>query len=215
MPFDERSFDNPFLKEKPISFSSKAEVIPPNFAKKVEDFLFDKVQIILEQLRDGNISSKDNSVYTGLSGIALMLMKLQNSGILKNRLSENLHDVAFKITKHNDSRKSSACTFLCGDPGSTFVKVLAADEVKKGQRGELKRVIDAGEVLTRQGGKIYDEYLYGRAGYLGCLVFMGKHFPDFKDEALMDQICKVMIESGINGAKHNRLSEFQIRIDPI
>ena len=170
-------------------------------------FIILRFQVLRENLNDGNISVKDVSVYTGLSGIALMLIKLEKSQILKDKIDFSLKDLAFKITKHNDSKKSSAFTYLCGAPGALYVKALSGAEAKSLEPKNLKDILDLGSSLCHSGSGAYDEYLYGRAGYLGCLVFMAKSFPTQKDELVMDKICQAMIDSGVNSAKRNRLSE--------
>ncbi|XP_075255924.1 glutathione S-transferase LANCL1-like [Convolutriloba macropyga] len=207
MPSDERAFVNSYVTNEPSSFSSEQDVIPSNFRKRIEKFLFEKLKVLRENLNDGNISVKDVSVYTGLSGIALMLIKLEKSQILKDKIDFSLKDLAFKITKHNDSKKSSAFTYLCGAPGALYVKALSGAEAKSLEPKNLKDILDLGSSLCHSGSGAYDEYLYGRAGYLGCLVFMAKSFPTQKDELVMDKICQAMIDSGVNSAKRNRLNQ--------
>ena len=81
MPFDERSFDNPYLNTKPQSSDPK-HILTEKVKSRIQKFIHQMLGVIRERLNDGSISSKDTSVYTGLSGIALTLIKIEETGML-------------------------------------------------------------------------------------------------------------------------------------
>ena len=89
MPFDERSFDNPFLSTKPQN-SDPNKILTADVKCRIKQFLHSHVGVLQDRLSDGSISSRDTSVYTGLSGIALTLLKVEESRILSQERGKGL-----------------------------------------------------------------------------------------------------------------------------
>jgi len=208
MPQDERAFDNPFVAKEPKTFEVAGQVCPINFQERVKKFVFKMVPKVFENLENGNISLRDASVYTGLSGIALMLIKLQKSNIMSEAVNKSPYEWAYQITKKNNSKKLSGPTLLCGTPGAIYVQLLAESVARNRTSSTLFQTIFAtGANLFQLSTGTYDEYLYGRIGYLGCLVAIARTFPQYKDEVLMDKICKAVIENGLRGSVRKKLNQ--------
>lgn len=174
---DERAFENKFDDE--IDDFNEEE-----FKHKVLQTR-DKLLNIVK--KDGiKASGGDPSVYTGLSGIALLFQKL---GLVEDAID------LLERSKKKSLEKKPRITFLCGLPGS-----LAQLAVLKQCSKELDDLLALKCHL--KSSEMPDELLYGRVGYLYALLYVQ---PTFKSSKILDEtiqeVIDMILDSGQKGSK--------------
>ena len=173
---DPRAFANPYL--------TNFRDIETN--KLLEDVKIQQQKLIQDVLKYGvKASQNDSSVYTGLSGIALMLHKVGQSETAKNVLEKA------KLCVSNRNR----ITFLCGCTGP-----LAISSRLNGSEDDLKQVLQIIDTLNDP--NLPNELLYGRIGYLYSLLYVKDKYPENPDiEHAIKITVNLIIKEGIRGSK--------------
>lgn len=133
----------------------------------------------------------DYSVYTGVSGIALLYVRLYDLGIRPDGLQTALKYVEPCLER----LKKIKASFLCGDAGPLAIAALVYKRLNSNENSEacirklrkLKKI--AMDMSTA------DEILSGRAGYLYSLLFIKKYVTSV-DEKLISTIVEEIVRSG-------------------
>lgn len=202
-----RYFDNEyFAREKPdnlLTTSDEGVTINGKVMAKLQSGLE-------EMLKDINHAAKmsdghDTSVYSGVAGYALLYLHLyevfNDDSYLKK--AESFITPALKNMRHR------RVTFLCGDAGP-----LALGAAIHHINGEIDKANDCVNDLVAMAASIlpisnsvYDELLYGRAGYLYSLLFVRKYLGQsaIPEKTIID-VVDAMIESGKNKAAHKSMT---------
>ena len=124
----------------------------------------------------------DASVYTGASGVALMYWRLaslevpyfceQRESLMSK--AEAYSNVALRLAKPH-SKPTSTSTLLTGSAGVWAVAAAIAFSRNETAKAAQYRqeVLSFASTCVREG--VPSELLYGRTGFLSCLLFMAAH----------------------------------------
>ena len=138
-------------------------------------------------LNEGITASKtDPSIYTGISGIALVV----------NKLGQN--DLAISLLKEAKkmNQKKGRISFLCGISGPLALSAVFTNSTQ--DLDELLKLEDKYLSLP----DMPDELLYGRVGYLYALLYVKKAFPNHQVlEETIQKVIDSIIKSGKDGSK--------------
>ena len=139
-------------------------------------------------LDDGISASQDDpSIYTGLSGIALTMIKLGQTDLAISLLEQA------KEMEH----KKGQISFLCGISGP-----LALLAVIKNSNEELEELLQLENKYLRTMPDMPDELLDGRVGYLYALLYVKETFPGHEVlEETIQIVVALIIKSGEDGAE--------------
>lgn len=179
---DDRSFPNPFENRENF------EKFSVNEYEFNEDIAKLKQRLLEIVLKKGASSSdhEDISVYTGISGVALLLVKLGH----QNQAKEILESAIRR------GERKPRVTFLCGIAGP--LALLCA--ITKSE-SHLQQLLGLLPLLSSK--DMPDELLYGRAGYLYALLHVKKSLPEEHEalEAAIKTVCDMIVKSGQTGSK--------------
>ncbi|XP_039256970.2 lanC-like protein 2 [Styela clava] len=142
-----------------------------------------------------SFEKNDISVYTGISGYALLYLHLY-----KIFQDEKYIETAQKYIASALKRlKGRRMTFLCGDAGPLAIGAVVYHTLgrKEDSKTCVNNLLAMLESVLPLDQEIYDEMLYGRAGYLYSLLYVRKHVENsgIKDEAI-NRVIHSIIESG-------------------
>ncbi len=147
----------------------------------------------------GSWSHNNYSVYTGLGGIAFAFLRLGLSANQPEALARARDIAAYCAAKEPDSEMVS---FFCGTPGA--LAILAVASHRLGEDAERERACAA--LLRFSGAAVRhqeDELLFGRAGYLYCLLFVRQHLgadaASFDPSAAIAANAEQILLSGLHG----------------
>jgi len=107
----------------------------------------------------------DGTIYTGSAGLALLFIKLGQYSEAERYLEKSLYSVS-----------QSRVTFLCGSPGP--LTLLCVLRHRQGAAPDLSQVTSIASDVTDLSSGIPDELLYGRVGYLYCLLYLRQEIGD-------------------------------------
>lgn len=164
------------------------------------------------------VNHKDYSagdLYVGTSGIAFMFLKLHEAQVECSSLPDALQNAQrfIRLAKSRLSRKSEdTVSFICGNAGifavSAMISLCSSDHETFANdiQGYLGGVEPSQKMVVNSYGS--DEILFGRAGYLSGIYYLNQRLPLEKriSKDTITKICDVMIESGVNYSRLNRLS---------
>ena len=146
----------------------------------------------------GSWSHSDYSVYTGLGGIAFAFLRLGLSTKQPEALTKARDIAAYCAAKDPDSEMVS---FYCGTPGALAILAVASHLL--GEDAERARACAA--LLRYQDAAVRhqaDELLFGRAGYLYCLLFVRQHVGAdaavFDPSAAITKVAEQIMLSGLH-----------------
>lgn len=141
------------------------------------------------------MNEHDVSVYTGKTGLVLLFLHLYKI-YKKDRYLHLAEDIVHSCLKHLKGRR---ITFLCGDSGPLAVGAVVYQLC--GKPNKVKALVESLIAMKDQvfhtADTIYDEMLYGRAGYLYALLFVNKFITDTPiPNDFIKEVYNRIIESG-------------------
>lgn len=191
-----RAFPNPFLDYRGEQLIDDKGKLKPEYAGPVKE----SVNNLMLQLEKSlpQVSKKDFSVYTGLSGYALLYQHMYeklNEAQERESYLEKAVGYLQPSLRHLDS---GVYTFLCGDAG--VLAIAAVAYARMGDNAASKECLERLEKLhiavLKESG-IPNEHLYGRAGYLSTLMFVQTHLnPNVIHSETVRKVVKAMLEDG-------------------
>ena len=139
------------------------------------------------------------SLYTGLGGIAVAFLQLGLTAMKTEALTTARDIAAYCAAKDPDSEMVS---FYCGTPGALAIVAVASHHL--GETDERERACAA--LLRYSSAAVRhkdDELLFGRAGYLYCLLFVRQHIgpeaSSFDPSAAIAEVAEQIVLSGLYG----------------
>ncbi|CAH1788986.1 unnamed protein product [Owenia fusiformis] len=197
-----RSFDNPysdFDSQKSLENNVKTRELTAKIQTKIDE--------LLGRLEDvePTLDHHDYSIYTGTTGIALLLYHLSKT--VDGPTSQQRHLLAAKtiVDRSLNSLKGRRQSFLCGDAGPLALAAVIYDVLgeKKRSKDFLKRL--HGLHVDVLDPAIPDEMLYGRVGYIYSLLFIQKHLgTQAADQAIINKVLHYTVRSGQDLAERER-----------
>ena len=166
---DERCFPNNFPPLEEPHYS-----LPPELAEQLAASISDQLVYIsspssysaLLGVAAASVSPKDDgTIYTGSGGLALLFIRLGQHTQAEKYLERSLYNVS-----------QARVTFLCGSPGP--LTLLAVLRHRQGAAPDLSQILSLASQVTDLSSGLPDELLYGRAGYLHCLLYLRQELGD-------------------------------------
>lgn len=163
----------------------------------------------LFQLWEDNLNQfdpNDISVYTGITGAALLYLKIHDSQIYPNSsvYLEKCYNIIEQALKK--CQRIRTYTFICGEIGLLTVAALVNHRLGRDSRNYLESIASVGNTVSDLNSGIADETLYGRAGYLFSLLLLRQRIENsahvITDE-LIRSVIKTIFSSGIYTARLN------------
>lgn len=114
----------------------------------------------------------DISVYTGITGSAILYLKMYESKVFSNS------DAFLEKSSHLIERSLKLCrnirvpTFLCGEIGLLTVAAIVNNYLGKNYTLYLQQIVSIENSVCRIDSDLPDEILYGRSGYLYSLLLI-------------------------------------------
>lgn len=184
------------------TFESKSE----NEYLLDENLLREKIYLFLNQLKDEFVPEhKDLSVYTGCSGIALLLIKLADIQLVqRDRYLRWADDIMQKNWKNLNRMRP--VSFLCGQTGPETIRVLINYRLKTEYIEYLHSIKDHSRIILDpniSSDDLPDEILYGRSGYLYALLLIREEIEDSRQiitDQLIRSVVKRILQSGQTAA---------------
>ncbi|GAB1598087.1 lanC-like protein 2 [Argonauta hians] len=200
---ERRELPNPFpaYHGEEVLFSLQGK-IAEEFSGKLKNCIKDLLVKLNQGLKHYN--KNDFTVYTGVTGIALLHFHLYNAGPTKGDY-KHLRDAAEILERPLRHLKGQRHTFLCGDAGPLAIGAVVYNKLGNGSHSEecIQKLCSMhSEVI--QDELLPDELLYGRVGYLYSLLFVRHYLGDVFDQKLILDLCQRVLKSGQQTAQHER-----------
>lgn len=201
---ERRHFDNPFPPyNEEMTLLGPDGKIEESFKKKLVDNISHLLSVMKEGIKTQD--SNDFSVYTGISGIALLYLHLYKTGPLKND-NQQLLEAVKHIKRPLRHLKKHRVTFLCGDAGPLAIGAVLYSMLGETSDSEdcLRRLYNL-QHKVMQDESLPDELLYGCVGYLFALLFIQHYLgKDAVDQNVILQVCHKILKSGQQTAHKQR-----------
>uniref|UniRef100_A0A8C1QA49 Glutathione S-transferase LANCL1 n=1 Tax=Cyprinus carpio TaxID=7962 RepID=A0A8C1QA49_CYPCA len=167
-----------------------------------------KISELLAIMENGlkNADPRDCTGYTGWAGIALLYLHLHSIFGDFSFLQKALDYVSRSLR----SLTQRWVTFLCGDAGPLAVAAVVYHRLQKPHEAEecVNRLLHLHQSVVQGKGRLPDELLYGRVGYLYSLIFINQQFQQEKIPIqYIQQICDAVLASGQNLSQRNKIQE--------
>ena len=218
--------DERFVRNEAKEYAANDHYINPegnNFSTQFMARLLENrnslLQDLMQAMKQNDIAmlKEDITVYTGISGIVMLYLKVCNEGentLKLNEISIQYLNAACENERFYSKLKSRP-TFLCGIAGPLALravigsKLSASAEVTNGVSAKscvktLLKILPA----TLNGSSLPNELMYGRAGYLYALLYVKKHANEnistcISDDSITD-LTVAIINEGIQYAKQTK-----------
>lgn len=166
---DERCFTNTFAPLEGEYYSIPQDLLT-QFETSIKDQLVylsspSSYSALLGVSTSSVYPRDDGTVYTGSAGLALLFIKLGQFVEAEKYLEQSLYNVS-----------QSRVTFLCGSPGPLTLLCLLRH--RQGSTPDLSQVLSLASQVTDLSSGLPDELLYGRVGYLYCLLILRHEIGD-------------------------------------
>lgn len=151
------------------------------------------------------LQTNDSSVYTGMTGAAILYLKIFESKIFPNPESylhkaNELIEIGLK-----NFRRIQVPTYLCGEIGLLATATLIYYYQNKDYGQLLNSILSIHSNVCCIESNLPDEILYGRAGYLYTLLLLRSKIPNLHllitDDMIRQVICAIL-ESGKKTTKN-------------
>ena len=130
------------------------------------------------------VAPEDGSVYTGSGGVALLYLKLGQYPQAEKYLEQSLRQVS-----------NSRVTFLCGAAGPLTLRAVV--EHRQGRAADVSPLLSLAPGVADLGSGLPDELLYGRVGYLYCLLLLRQELgPPSVPSLLVRRLVEAVLRSG-------------------
>lgn len=169
--------------------------------------------------KETHMLKEDITVYTGISGIIMLYLKIAEEGeevsYLKEKGMQYL-SVACENEKYK-TKLSSRPTFLCGLAGPLAIYVVNSANPQNSKLSNeihpvkyVKAILQVLPAIITDDSEIPNEILYGRAGYMYALLYIknkasltiSNHIPD----ASIKSLALSIIQQGVRYAKQTKRS---------
>ncbi|CAH8519720.1 unnamed protein product [Heterobilharzia americana] len=193
---DGRHFKNAYEDYSPINHLKVESTNIPDKLMELLGVLNSKIE---------KLSSSDISIYTGLSGIGLFyhFLSQSKSELLSRRIYEDAVLYSEKLVqrclRHTDVKKLPKNISVFTGPigalclGGLFAARCGTDN--SGAKKYLEQILSASSYALDLNCAMPDEALYGRTGYLNCLLTL-KQFNFDIPPSIVSSVIDAILESG-------------------
>ncbi|UYV64097.1 LANCL1 [Cordylochernes scorpioides] len=193
-----RAFENPYsdYDDTVKYYNNITKRLVKKCEHQIKSLITDQLLWKLEMDMESHLDWKDQTVYSGTAGIAMMYMHLANIFDQQDYLDK----AALLLQNPDQSYNSRKISFLSGVSGTRAVSI-----VLNHKRNMFESAEPQVKLLEEIGNKVLldpdlpDELMTGRAGYLYSLLFVNRSVP--VSEILIRNVVKVILKSGQNLAK--------------
>uniref|UniRef100_A0A672LY59 Glutathione S-transferase LANCL1 n=2 Tax=Sinocyclocheilus grahami TaxID=75366 RepID=A0A672LY59_SINGR len=206
-----RAFKNPYPDYTGPGCAQDFFDMQGNLTQHFASCISSKISELLAVMENGlkNADPRDCTGYTGWAGIALLYLHLHSIFGDFSFLQKALDYVSHSLR----SLTQRWVTFLCGDAGPLAVAAVVYHRLQKPHEAEecVNRLLHFHQSVVQGNGRLPDELLYGRVGYLYSLIFI--NHTCFAFDSLFDlimrlfQICDAVLDSGQNLSQKNKIQE--------
>ncbi|KAJ6643463.1 Adenosine deaminase-like protein [Pseudolycoriella hygida] len=200
--------------EKEIMSQNVSELPTKMSILEAANVLLQRFEKDLKKMESSVDYKSDHSVYTGSTGVVALYWLIANVNVDEDFFLENKLEGKQFMEKKAQKQKEAfsrieAClprlkpkgiSFLAGDAGPLALAVIMYHKVN--QHDTAKRywnmLLELGEMVFRtdDGHTIWNEILYGRAGYLYSLLLVRKYVPDVTDDSFIKKVVDRLIYDG-------------------
>ncbi|TRY82572.1 hypothetical protein DNTS_030580 [Danionella cerebrum] len=205
---EQRALKNPYPDYSGPGCSQELFDVQGNLTQHFSSCIRSKISELLAAMENGLKSAdpRDCTGYTGWAGIALLYLHLNNVFEDPSFLQKALDHVSRSLR----SLTQRSVTFLCGDAGPLAIAAVVYHRLQKQQEAEecVNRLMLLQPLVVQGKGKLPDELLYGRVGYMYSLIFINQHFQQEKIPIqYIQQICDAVLASGLSRSEKNRVQD--------
>ncbi|XP_054169253.1 glutathione S-transferase LANCL1-like [Oppia nitens] len=208
---NKRYIDNPFDDYSPVNdvFEQTSGLLNIN----TKDNLLLSINKLLTHLESNlseSIDPKDESIYTGSTGFALLYLHLYRVFDYKKYLDKSLEIVDLIVNKL--SLKKNDISFVLGNSGVLSIAALI-HHINGDQNGCHKLLTSLKSMVkfcTDSSSQTPDEILYGRSGFLYSLLFVRKYIGNSQqiiDNNDIRLIVDAIIKSGQKTAQKDKIAD--------
>ena len=196
---DNRHYNNPFEDYPNPSANSIVNASTNEVNENYKETLRMHTKRLLDELKEKRHNwtyNDDCSVYTGTAGIAYMYYQYGKCFNQPAYIEQATEWLRICVSKFRGRRE---VTFLTGSVGPQVLSAVVLHS--QGHREEalnmISKVKSVSAYVLDECSDLPDELLYGRAGYLFCLLFLNSNIspPPIEDE-LIKQVIALIIKSG-------------------
>lgn len=195
---DGRHYRNEFEDFSKKSAASIIDMDQNELHDSFKEKLTEQTKNLLSKLEKNKMkwySIDDQSIYTGLSGIAMLFDhygKYFDDPTYISKAAEMVHSCVSKL----NSRRQ--VTFLIGSAGPLSLGAVLHNNIDiEESRAMISKLKSLSDYVLADNEYLPDELLYGRVGYLFCLLFVNKNItPSPFDDSLIKQVVQSILKSG-------------------
>uniref|UniRef100_A0A1B6D4N9 LanC-like protein 2 n=2 Tax=Clastoptera arizonana TaxID=38151 RepID=A0A1B6D4N9_9HEMI len=191
----DRYYDNSYLdfaeQDKDVILSLPSGKVHKELISRLQNAINEHVKTLDKEVN----KIHDNSVYTGVSGIAYLFLFIGK----KYHSHPDLLKADKILHKACASLQRKRISFLNGDAGPLALMIVVSHSL--GNMNEMKTNIDKLKSLikevTTENPEMPDEVLYGRVGYLYALLFVNNSLgSDVIETDVIRQVVDKILKSG-------------------
>lgn len=182
----------------PNEFSDyKGQLNEEGVHKQIRQQIVNLVGVLERNYRPDN----DFTVYTGTAGVALMYFQLYMKMVDDSDRDSYLHKAKEMIEVSLKHLRRDDVTFLCGSGGVLAVGAVVYRHCEMDKKSDecIKLLLDLHKKVIGR-SSLPDELLYGRVGYVYCLLFISHHIHHAIDhqfvQKLMAEVVGEVLERG-------------------
>uniref|UniRef100_A0A8C1PGT2 Glutathione S-transferase LANCL1 n=2 Tax=Cyprinus carpio TaxID=7962 RepID=A0A8C1PGT2_CYPCA len=203
-----RAFKNPYQDYTGPGCAQDLFDMQGNLTQHFASCISSKISEFLAVMENGlkNADPRDCTGYTGWAGIALLYLHLHSVFGDTALLHKALDYVSYSLR----SLTQRWVTFLCGDAGPLAVAAVVYHRLQKPHEAEecVNRLLQFHQAVVQGIGRLPDELLYGRVGYLYSLIFINQQFQQEKIPIqYIQQICDAVLASGQTMSQKNKIQD--------
>ncbi|XP_066517947.1 glutathione S-transferase LANCL1 [Hoplias malabaricus] len=205
---DQRALHNPYTDYNGPESTQDLFDAQGNLTAAFSARIRGKIGELLSVMENGLRSAdpRDCTGYTGWAGIALLYLHLHSV----HGDPSFLHRALDHVSQSLKCLTHSALTFLCGDVGPLAVAAVVYHRLQRPQESDecIDRVLQLHGAVVKGSGRLPNELLYGRVGYLYSLVFINQQLQQERVPLqYIQQVCDAVLASGQSLAQRMRVED--------
>ncbi|XP_015177864.1 PREDICTED: lanC-like protein 2 [Polistes dominula] len=202
-----RNYKNPFLDYTNSSSTTVLNLEENTIADNFKVLLTKKTKKLLQKLEENKKTwtyNDDHSIYTGIAGIANMFKIYADTFNEPSYYSKAIELLQISIDKFKWGKEMTFLTGLSG-PLALGAVLFHKHGCKDDYQNAISELISLSSQVVKEHDKVYNELLYGRAGYLYSLLYVNSNISPAPIESnIIKQVISCIIKSGNIYSKSRR-----------